>query len=200
MDTVLSHPAPRFGAIYTKLTPSVVVPKGPNEPDIVTPMIKEGDIGVICEVLNSVESATATNQRMLKVKGLAVSRFQVTRVVCDGYKAHVDGENGEELYVVVEGKVYNDRIPGCQEIRDIADAEAKLWRSMAELEELVEGIWCGRLAEEEDGFDDECNLAVRRFAPDGGEDGEGGGRKVRGEEGADGGLYYEVANPFRAGP
>ena len=47
---------------------------------------------------------------------------------------------------------------------------------MQQLESLVSDIWCRRLLEDADEPDDECNLSVRRFAP---EEGEGNGALKR---------------------
>ena len=77
IDAVLTSPERRFGAIYSKLTPQVVIPQGKGDyNDMYVPMIRPGDIGVVCEVLDSEELETSAGNRMVKVKCLRCETLQ----------------------------------------------------------------------------------------------------------------------------
>jgi Lon protease-like protein len=80
-----------FGACYCSSKSQVVQSRDNNDnrsgmAAVVTPMLEVGDVGVVCHILDYKEGTTVTtNARKLSLKALAVERFRIEKILCNGY-------------------------------------------------------------------------------------------------------------------
>lgn len=110
---ILKQDNPRFfGAMYTSDKPQIV--KQGSGP--IVPILREGDIGVIFEVNDSLESMIPTigmdDRRRIRLVGTGQSRFIVHRILHDGYGGEVGRDKTLALpFILVEAFMIRDSFP-----------------------------------------------------------------------------------------
>jgi len=118
-----------FGALYCSDKPQIV--KGGLGP--ITPLIEEGDIGAVCDILYSeegmvpIEVGSTQLRRRIKLVSLAVGRFRVERIICNGFDGGSEG--GYNLpFILIEASRVEDTEPkfGSREEQYLRELEQKL--------------------------------------------------------------------------
>lgn len=103
-----------FGALFAAHKPYIVA-RGTGP---VVPMVEAGDIGVLCVLDESEEAAIptlggCTTRRRIKLEATAATRFQIHRILHNGYDAEVSNIATKECsplpFILVEAKVKIDR-------------------------------------------------------------------------------------------
>jgi len=173
-NDVLSASNVTFGAIHSSSTSyeHVLIPSpDSNLPDMIVPKIPAGAVGTLCETTSHKSSKSRDGSRkMLRVQGRGVERFKVEEIVSNGYD-YFYGKGGRQQkpYIICRGSLYSDDDPvSLHDEMDIKNTELSLYRSIKELEEVVDSMWD---CQNEESMD-ECYLSVHRFAPESEEDEE----------------------------
>eukprot|EP00980_Cylindrotheca_fusiformis_P015449 scaffold4343_cov144-Cylindrotheca_fusiformis.AAC.27 len=105
-EHILEQDDPLFGALYASEKPQIV--KGGKGPII--PMLDVGDIGVVCFVKDWEEGTVPTQdpsftRRRIRLNALAVSRFRIEEIVCDGAaSARLD----DPSFILVRASIVTD--------------------------------------------------------------------------------------------
>lgn len=98
-----------FGALYCSHK-TQIVPKGTLP---ITPLIEEGDVGILCGVSSSqvyidgeeveLERKDDENVQKIRLWGQGLTRFQVKRVISDGLNGSIDDDSSSSLpFLIVE--------------------------------------------------------------------------------------------------
>jgi len=139
-----------FGALYCSKKPQFMQQgEGP-----IVPMVEPGDVGVVCDVLYDEEAMVPVLRnddngplrRRIKLKGLAVGRFRIEKVLHNGYGGGLlcDGnKNVEPLsFIVVEASRVDDVpiIPGTEDEQRVVYLENELYTLILEREGLKEKV------------------------------------------------------------
>jgi hypothetical protein len=174
---VLEHEPRRFGALYCSNKPQFI--KDGNGP--IVPMVDPGDVGVVCAVLSDEQAMVPISledgglRRRIKLRGLAVGRFRIEKVLYNGYGGGSLCSRDEKVeplpFIVVEASRVVD-LPietGSEEEKRLIDLETKLYASILErdgkIDNMAIDLWEELVCDDEPGDGDKCNLVARRFAP-----------------------------------
>jgi hypothetical protein len=116
---------PMFGALYC--SHKSYISKGGDGP--ITPLIEVGDIGVVCHVQKrsifkngaemGIEFKDDDNVEKIQLIGLAVGRFQVEKILSNGY----DIDNGHLPFILVEASRLDDQDVNLQDDDDETTTE-----------------------------------------------------------------------------
>ena len=171
-EYVLKHEPRWFGALYCSKKPQLI--RGGEGP--ITPMVEPGDIGVVCSVLFDEDAMTpifrnsndGRLRRRIKLKGLAIGRFRIEKVLQNGYGGGLLCDQDESIkplpFILVEASRVDDmpEVPGTEEDKRAFHLEEKLFRSFIEKEgmqkKMVADLWGSLVSERDD-----VNLAARSF-------------------------------------
>jgi Lon protease-like protein len=177
-EYVLKREPQRFGALHCSNKPQFVkAGVGP-----IVPMVDEGDVGVVCNVLCDEQAVVPTSseneglRRRINLQGLAVGRFRIEKVLHSGYGGGLflcDGDEnvGHLPFILVEAAWVNDSpiVPGSEEEMRVIELEAKLFASIlgrdGTMDKMAVDLWGELVCDDEPGCRDECNLLARRFTP-----------------------------------
>ena len=98
-----------FGAAYCSSKSQLVRYQDKLGP-IATPMMQVGDVGVVCHILESTEGKRyGSNERKVSLEALAVERFQIKKILSNGYDMQKGYQTQQQLpYILVEASLLKD--------------------------------------------------------------------------------------------
>jgi Lon protease-like protein len=111
-----SQPSPIFGALFAANKPHVVAKFGTGP---IVPMIEPGDIGVLCVLVDLDNTGDETNEaeiptvggttrRRIRLEATAAARFQIHRVLHNGFGGSKTMNEDPLPFILVEAKVVVD--------------------------------------------------------------------------------------------
>jgi len=104
------------------------------------PIIRAGDLGVLCKLVNHEEGITRNGKRRkISTRSLVVGRFVVQSVVATGFDDDVADINGGNCFIMVEATAVDDDEPTLPAaVESAREAEAELWALLLDAQKRCE--------------------------------------------------------------